>query len=47
MQRYETRVGSNLSSQLNLIIYEKAEASGSVVFKALCQKPEGRGFETR
>jgi hypothetical protein len=31
----------------HVLIYVKTRARGSVVVKALCYKPEGRGFETR
>jgi hypothetical protein len=31
----------------NELHYEEIGARGSVVVKAICYKPEGRGFETR
>jgi hypothetical protein len=42
----------NMSHQFNYLRFEFAngvywEARGRVVVKALCYKPEGRGFKTR
>jgi hypothetical protein len=40
-------VFSLLCKRIILVLYGQVGVRGSVVVKALCYKPEGRGFETR
>jgi hypothetical protein len=39
--------GALLSTLLHAISYREARARGSVMVKAICYKPEGRGFDSR
>jgi hypothetical protein len=52
-QKYIQNIKSNhllviwkVTEQLKVILKEAVRARGSVVVKALCYKPEGRGFDT-
>jgi hypothetical protein len=39
--------GSLITASLFVNVMHQEASGGSVVVKALCHKPEGRGFETR
>jgi hypothetical protein len=43
----EHRNGNNSQIIIAIYIYISKGVRGSIVVKALCYKPEGRGFETR